>query len=191
MKIAKYVTHGRRVQTLARRHGWLTGARYTNLRDVRGLGQLGFLDIDWHKYDFRRHLEVAQETSPKLTIAKDVDDLSCLTQTLDEAYALKEYCEVVAIVPKDPLMEHGLEDIVPSDFIFAYSVPTRYGGTAISPVLFKREVHLLVVSRIFRFLGLVSDPVRRLPFASAGPYRGIAARPTGFRRCVSTSPRRG
>ena len=46
----KFVAHSRTVLTLAMRHGWLLGARYTDLRDVRAVERLGFLDINWRDY---------------------------------------------------------------------------------------------------------------------------------------------
>ncbi len=55
MGLLKFVTHSKRVSSIAKRLGWLPGARYTNLRDVRKFDQIGFLDIDWKNYNFRRH----------------------------------------------------------------------------------------------------------------------------------------
>lgn len=72
--VLKFVTHSATVLSIAVAHGWLPGARYTNLRDVRRFPQLGFLDIDWRKYDFARHLEITKLTKPVMTVARDLDD---------------------------------------------------------------------------------------------------------------------
>ena len=73
--VLKFVTHSATVLSLAVAHGWLPGARYTNLRDVRRFPQLGFLDIDWKKYDFARHLEVTKLTRPLMTVARDLEKI--------------------------------------------------------------------------------------------------------------------
>lgn len=58
--VLKFVAHGRRTLQLVQRYGWRPAARYTNMRDVRGLPfkNNGFLDIHWKRYDFGRHLEL-------------------------------------------------------------------------------------------------------------------------------------
>lgn len=71
--IAKFVNHSKRVGNIARAFGWLPGARYTNLRDVRSFDRLGFLDIEWMGYDFRRHLASAKRTRPLITVARDIE----------------------------------------------------------------------------------------------------------------------
>src|SRR5262249_48354755 len=69
----KFVAHSATVLSIAVAQGWLPGARYTNLRDVRRFGRLGFLDIEWKRYDFQRHLEAAAHTRPMLTVARDIE----------------------------------------------------------------------------------------------------------------------
>src|SRR5690348_17267606 len=81
-----FVNHSARVQKIAAAHGWLPGARYTNLRDVRQCKRLGFLDIDWKRYDFERHLEAAALTKPIITVARDIDDKRSLKKTIDQAF---------------------------------------------------------------------------------------------------------
>lgn len=88
-----FVNHSARVQRIAAAHGWLPGARYTNLRDVRQFKKLGFLDIDWKNYDFRRHLEAAARTRPMITVARDIEDRRSLHRIIDQAYRLKEYAQ--------------------------------------------------------------------------------------------------
>ncbi len=67
--IIKFLNHSKRVIDIARRFGWLPGARYTNLRDIRSFDRLGFLDIEWVDYHFGRHLEAARSTRPLVTVA--------------------------------------------------------------------------------------------------------------------------
>lgn len=137
-----FVNHSATVQKIAAAHGWLPGARYTNLRDVRQFKRLGFLDIDWKNYDFRRHLEAASETRPLLTVARDIECRRSLSKIIDQAYRLKEYSKQVILVPKDPSLATRISSL-PKEFLLGYSVPSRYGATSIPPEAFKRPVHLL------------------------------------------------
>jgi len=143
--VLKFVAHGRYVQRLARAHGWRPGARYTNLRDVRGTNFAGngFLDIEWRKYNFERHLDAAKSSRPFMTVARDVEDIFQLDRTLAEAEKLQRYATLVVIVPKDPRLSKTMESLIPRDYILGFSVPTKYGGTPIAPKYFKRRVHLL------------------------------------------------
>jgi uncharacterized protein DUF6610 len=141
--VLKFVTHSATAIEVAVEYGWLPGARYTNLRDVRRFPRLGFLDIDWKRYDFARHLEITTLTKPLMTVARDIEDRRELRRTLDQAYRLREAARHVVVVPKDPLLESKLDESIPGDFLLGFSVPTRYGGTKLSPAAFKRPVHLL------------------------------------------------
>ncbi len=193
----KFVTHSYRVQELARRKGWLPGARYTNLRDVKRIGDLGFLDIDWQSYSFRRHLEAAKATRPFLTVARDVVDKRKLSQTLEEAEELLQYAHHVVIVPKDTRLASDLEARIPAKFILGFSVPTKYGGTRIPPEAFKRPVHLLggrpdVQRRFAKSLKVFSIDCNRFTLDAAfGDYfDGEIFRPHpigGYERCLADS----
>lgn len=193
----KFVTHSYRVQELARKQGWLPGARYINLRDVKRLGSLGFLDIDWQGYCFRRHIDAAKATRPFLTVARDIVDRDRLAQTLDEAEELLQYAQHVVIVPKDVRLENDLEHKIPTTFILGFSVPTKYGGTAIPPQAFKRPVHLLggrpdVQRRFARSLKVFSIDCNRFTLDAAfGDYfDGEIFRPHpigGYERCLADS----
>ena len=141
--VLRFVNHSRRAIAIAARYGWLPGARYTNLRDVRSFERLGFLDIDWKRYDFRRHLAVAEETRPIVTVARDVEKISSLTRTIDQAYELARFAEFVVVVPKDRRLADVLDTAIPHNFLLGYSVPSQYGGTKIPPEKFRRPVHLL------------------------------------------------
>src|SRR5437016_5653052 len=110
MCVLKFVTHSRRVINIAKRFGWLPGARYTNLRDIRHCDQVGFLDIDWKDYDFGKHLTAVKVCSPLMTVARDLENRRQLTRVLDQAFQLLEYCPRVIIVPKDLRLQHELEE---------------------------------------------------------------------------------
>src|SRR5690349_10359125 len=81
----KFVSHSYRVTSIAARFGWLPGARYTNLRDVRRFARLGFLDIKWQSYSFASHLAAARVTRPLLTVARDIERVEDLDRILDQA----------------------------------------------------------------------------------------------------------
>jgi hypothetical protein len=136
----KFVSHSRLAVSIAIKEGWRPGARYTNLRDVKTFKfkAQGFLDIDWKKYSFEKHLEAVAITRPKLTIARDVESIFQLDEILEEAEELQKYASLVAIVPKDPYMTGRIEELIPKNYILAYSVPTKYGGTSIPTSSFRR-----------------------------------------------------
>jgi len=195
--IRKYVCHSKRAISLASRKGWLPGARYTNLRDVKHLGSPKFLDIDWKNYDFERHLSVTKEHRPQLTIARDVIAADDLGEILSEADQLLRYSQAVAIVPKAMELEAVLEEAIPSHFILAYSVPTKYGGTDISTDAFKRPVHLLggrpdVQRQLATKMQVISMDCNRFTFdPKFGDYfDGETFRPHpegGYEVCISAS----
>lgn len=139
----RFACHSKLVQRITTSRGWLPAARYTNLRDIRNFSRAGFIDIDWRNYDFSRHIAAVQEILPFMTVARDVEDFRQLDNILYEASLLAEYARYVVIVPKCPRLEPDMERLVPANFIFGYSVPTKYGGTTIKPQSFKRPIHLL------------------------------------------------
>jgi hypothetical protein len=136
----KFVSHSRLAVSIAIKEGWRPGARYTNLRDVKTFKfkAQGFLDIDWKKYSFEKHLEAVAITRPKLTIARDVESIFQLDEILEEAEELQKYALLVAIGTKDPYMTGRIEELIPKNYILAYSVPTKYGGTSIPTSSFRR-----------------------------------------------------
>lgn len=197
--ILKFVTHSRRVQSIAQNYGWLPAARYTNLRDIRRFERVGFIDIDWKNYCFERHIAAVKATRPLLTVAQDVEDMVALPRILDQAQELQEYCKNVVIVPKHPSMAHNLDRLIPKGFIFGFSVPTRYGKTIIPPECFKRPVHLLggrpdVQRRLADQMQVISVDCNRFTLdASFGDYfDGEIFRPHpkgGYERCIRDSIR--
>ncbi len=195
--ILKFVSHSATVLEIAVEHGWLPGARYTNLRDVRRFSPLGFLDIEWSRYDFRRHLEVASLTRPMITVARDVEERRDLRRILDQAYRLLEYVHYVVVVPKDPLLERKLSSSIPAEFLLGFSVPTKYGRTKLSPLAFQRPVHLLggrpdVQRSLAAVMPVFSIDANQFTLDAAfGDYfDGVTFRPHpkgGYRRCLTDS----
>jgi hypothetical protein len=193
-----FVNHSLTVQKIAAEHGWLPGARYTNLRDVRQLGRLGFLDIDWKRYDFGKHLAVAQVTKPLVTVARDIEDKRYLRKIVDQAFLLLDHARYVVLVPKDPALASSVNDL-PNEFLLGYSVPSRYGATSISPTAFKRPVHLLggrpdVQRRLGTEMPVFSIDANRFTLDAAfGDYfDGELFRPHpagGYHRCLEDSIR--
>lgn len=196
--VQKFICHSKKVLDIARRHNWLCGARYTNLRDIRRESYLGFLDIDWKNYSFRAHLEAVEEYRPILTVARDIEDVKEYRKIIKQAEKLKEYAKIVAIVPKDQAIGPIMHNIIPPDFIIGYSVPTRYGGTSIPCHFFgSRPVHLLggrpdIQRRLGQHLNVVSIDTNRFTLdASYGDYfdgRGFRPHPMGgYINCLEDS----
>lgn len=142
MSILKIVCHNKNTIQVGQEFGWLPGARYTNLRDIRNFDNVGMIDIDWKNYDFQKHLRAVQEFQPLLTVARDIECISELNQILKQAAVLQEYCKYVVIVPKDIRLIH-ISTKIPQHFLLGYSVPTRYGKTTLPLSFFDRPVHLL------------------------------------------------
>jgi hypothetical protein len=197
--VKKFVTHSKRVLHIAARFGWLPGARYTNLRDVREFAKIGFIDIDWKHYDFQRHIDAVKATRPLLTVARDVEHYSELRQVLRQAEQLAKHAEHVVVVPKDRRLVPLLKTIA-SHFILGYSVPTKYGLTTIPPASFDGwPVHLLggrpdSQRELARALNVVSVDCNRFTLDAAyGDYfDGVTFRQHpvgGYERCLADSLR--
>lgn len=195
--VLKFVAHSRGVLSIAGKYGWLPAARYTNLRDVRKFERIGFLDIEWRNYSFRRHLEAVRAARPLMTVARDLEDMGAVSRILDQAHELKMYCQHVVIVPKHPSLVGRMDQVIPREFVLGYSTPTRYGGTVISPHEFRRPVHLLggrpdVQRRLGDLMSVMSLDCNRFTLdASFGDYfDGEIFRPHplgGYERCIRDS----
>jgi hypothetical protein len=195
----KFVAHSKRVLDLAMEHGWRPGARYTNTRDVRHaeFTGIGFLDIHWKSYDFRRHIAAAELTRPFMTVARDIESLHELDTILAEALALKKHAAHVVLVPKDPGLHERFEELLPVGFVLGYSVPTRYGGTTLATDNFTRPVHLLggrpdTQRRLAELMPVASVDCNRFTLDAAfGDYfDGKTFRPHpkgGYERCLRDS----
>jgi hypothetical protein len=102
----KFVSHSAQMLKIAMQEGWLPTARYTNLRDVRDFQTLGFIDIDWKNDDFKKHIETVRSKKPLLTVAKDVEAMTELNETIHQGrvitqilrwrYHCAEGCEALA-----------------------------------------------------------------------------------------------
>lgn len=142
--VDKIVAHSKTVLSIARRYGWLIGARYTNLRDISSFKRAHFIDIDWKNYNYEKHLQAVKVFKPKYTVARDWERPGDLNLILKQAENLSEHAERVIIVPKVESLKAKMLDLIPEKFILGFSVPTRYGGTTIDPMYFDgRMVHLL------------------------------------------------
>lgn len=193
----KIVNHSRNVLDLAIEHGWAVGARYTNLRDIKTFDSVAFIDIDWKNYDFKKHLDAVREIRPKMTVARDIEDITELDKILFEAEKLQEYCESVILVPKDKRLIDKLH-LIPEKYILGYSVPSRYGKTEIPPEKFKgRKIHLLggrpdVQRELARNLNVVSADCNRFTLdAQYGDYfagtKFISHKKGGYENCLKDS----
>jgi hypothetical protein len=197
--VLKFVAHSRRVLTIARRFGWLPGARYTNLRDIRRCERVGFIDIEWKNYCFPRHLAAVKATRPILTVAMDILDSRALPRVLDQAHELSQYCQHVVVVPKHLSLKDKLDHVIPKQFLLGFSVPTKYGGTTIPPRYFRRPVHLLggrpdVQRKLAESMPVVSIDCNRFTLDAAfGDYfDGDIFRPHprgGYEMCLRDSLR--
>lgn len=195
----KFVAHSKRVLDIAVAHGWRPGARYTNTRDIRGatFAGVGFLDIHWKRYDFARHLAAARALRPFMTVARDIENILHLDSILREAAELRKFAEHVILVPKDPRLHRRFDELIPRDFILGFSVPTRYGATALPPENYDRPVHLLggrpdVQRRFATLMPVFSVDCNRFTLdARFGDYfDGDAFRPHpigGYDRCLNDS----
>lgn len=197
MGVMKFIAYNKGIIRQAMAYGWLPAARYTNLRDVKGLGKLGLLDIDWKNYNFKRHLQATESIRPFITVARDVESKNQLKRIIDQAFELNLYADFVVIVPKDVRLSDDLNEIIPGDFLLGYSVPSKYGGTKIAPKFFKRPVHLLggrpdIQRNLGKIMPVVSFDCNRFTLdASFGDYfDGEIFRPHpigGYQRCISDS----
>lgn len=193
----KLIAHSKKVLKIAVEYGWLPGARYTNLRDIRDFDRIGLIDIDWENYNFCNHLKAVKETCPILTVAQDIVNIEKLDEIVDQANQLSEYAKYVIVVPKDERLCGKLENIIPSNFILGYSVPTRYGGTSIQTSEFTRPVHLLggrpdVQIRLAKEMDVFSFDCNRFTIDAAYGYffngfRFVKHPKGGYEQCIRDS----
>lgn len=103
-----------------------------------------FVDIDYKKPNFEKHLEIVARYHPKYASVPDLSETEVSWRdALDKiamAHILANYCEIPLIVPKLP----GQIEMIPPDIAIGYSIPSSYGG-AQYPLweLAGRRVHLL------------------------------------------------
>jgi hypothetical protein len=141
--ILKIVTHGRHVQRLAAKSRWGSGARYTNLRDVRERHAVAFIDIDWKNYSLVHHLAAVKKVRPFMTVMRDVESEDDFARTVRASAQFLNWSRYVIIVPKFRKWRSKFERLLTERHIVGYSVPTRYGGTSIDLRSIGHPVHLL------------------------------------------------
>jgi len=194
----KFLNHSKRALKVGLKHGWLPGARYTNLRDVRDFIKIGFLDITWNDYDFSTHLKAVKKTQPIFTVAQDIFNIQDAKLSIAQAKHLSDYCDKVIVVPKDHKHAQELIDMIPNNFVLGYSVPTKYGKSSIPIEHFDgRPVHLLggrpdVQLNLARYLNVGSIDCNRFTLdATFGDYYdGEIFRPHpkgGYFQCIEDS----
>lgn len=142
--MVKIICHGRPTLRKAVKLGWLPGARYSNLRDVRGFDTIGLIDCDWQDYSFKKHLEAVKAVNPYLTVARDLVNRRDLSQLSEQAAELRQHAQYVIIVPKIRRFKDVRATMMHRRHILGYSVPTGYGKTSVSLEHFRGVgVHLL------------------------------------------------
>jgi hypothetical protein len=193
----KIVNHSRKTLEIATELGWHVGARYTNLRDIKTFKNVAFIDIDWKNYNFKKHLEAVKLIKPKMTVARDIENIDDFESIMKEAEILNQYCEEIIIVPKARELINKL-DLIPEKYILGYSVPSKYGKTDIPPESFKnRRVHLLggrpdVQRKLANFMNVVSSDCNRFTLdAKFGDYfvgtKFIPHKKGGYENCLKDS----
>src|SRR5712691_8782900 len=131
------------LSNIAYEEGWQLG-----FRSDASMGScphpVSFIDVDYKKPDFARHLEVVARYHPKYATVPDLSEEQITDQDIDraieQAEQLAPHSEIVLIVPK----LSGQIALLPQDIAIGYSVPSRYGGASY-PLweLAGRRVHLL------------------------------------------------
>jgi hypothetical protein len=129
---------------IAYEEGWQLGVRSDKWHYPY---PLTFVDIDYKSKDpmrFERHIARVAKERPKFATVpdlsnKEVNELD-IRRAVAQANRLKDYCEIVLVVPK----LSGQIEMLPQELAIGYSVPTSYGG-AQYPIweLAGRRVHLL------------------------------------------------
>lgn len=126
---------------IAFEEGWLMGVRSDHWHFPY---KLSFIDIDYKKPNFEKHLARVAKERPKYATVPDLSDKEVLESDIEravrQAEQLRNYCEFVLVVPKLA----GQVAMLPQDMAIGYSIPTSYGGAAY-PIweLAGRQVHLL------------------------------------------------
>lgn len=128
---------------IAYEEGYLLGFRSdANMANCKY--PVSFIDIDYKKPDFEKHLGVVSRYHPKYATVPDLSEQEVSREDIDRVLAQAErlqlHCEIVLVVPKLT----GQITLLPPHFAIGYSVPSRYGG-AKYPLweLAGRKIHLL------------------------------------------------
>jgi len=140
----KIICHSKNAIRIGIRLGWLPGANYNHIRDIREFRIIGLIDIDWKNYDFDKHFYYVKKYKPILTVAKDILKECELDSVVKQAERLGRYANKVIVVPKDLKLSDKIDKVIPKEFIIGFSVPSTYAKTEI-PIekFYKRKIHLL------------------------------------------------
>ena len=130
-----------RLMQIAYDTGYLLGVRSD--RSDYGF-PIAFVDIDYKKPDFAKHLARVASIRPRYAIVPDLseteDSEEDAQRAVKQADALGAYCDYPLIVPK----RSGQLQFIPARYAIAYSLPTSYGGAKFGIwKLAGRHVHLL------------------------------------------------
>lgn len=129
-----------RLMDIAMEEGWLPGAR----SDAWARVPLQFVDIDYKKPNWQKHLERVKRECPKYASTTDLSEKEVseadIARAIEQAEQLAPYCEIPLIIPKLP----GQIEQIPDSIAVGYSIPSSYGG-AQYPIweLAGRRIHLL------------------------------------------------
>lgn len=198
--VYKIICYGKEIARKARRLGWLPGARYTNLRDLRGVESVGMIDVDWENYDFDRHLRAVKLHCPLFTVARDLDDVRRLSELKEQAQKLREYASWVIVVPKIRQFNVIRPSISHRRHVLGFSMPSGYGKTLTPTDQFlSAPVHLLggrplAQRQMAQSMDVVSFDCNSITIDAAfGKYfdgRGFQRHPRGgYVRCILESMR--
>lgn len=134
-----------RLSQIAYDAGWKLGMRSDE--STLDLPQV-FIDIDYKRPDWQRHVEVVAKYRPKYATIPDLSESEVSEEDVERALRQREelaqYCEIPLVVPKLA----GQLAMLPPDVAIGYSVPSSYGGVKfgiweVAQYLEGRRVHLL------------------------------------------------
>jgi hypothetical protein len=129
-----------KLDEIASDEGFLLGVR----SDRASYYPVEFVDVNYKKPDFDKHLARVAKEQPKYATVPDLSEkefsMADIVRAVDQAEQLKSHCQIVLIVPKLP----GQIEMLPKHIAIGYSIPTSYGGAKYSlKELISRNVHLL------------------------------------------------
>jgi hypothetical protein len=132
---------GPKLVEIAVRNGMKYGIQLPN----KTYGKLYFADQDWKNPNRTVYMKSLEFHKPKLATVLDLEQRSQLATVLDWAEEASQYVNNVLIIPKvKGIIKSIPKRINGKEIILAFSIPTTYGETPVSPPEFKGwKVHLL------------------------------------------------
>lgn len=152
----------RRFEQVALEHGYLLGARLP----AKIYHPIFFADQEWRKPDRAAYMTALAAHRPEMATVLDLERPEQRNEVLNWAEEAAQHVQRVLIIPK----YRGAITALPrrigqADVVLAFSVPTAYGGTEVSPVAFRGwPVHLLGGSPhrqmwLWRYLSQIAEVV--------------------------------